>query len=131
MADRRMDDIMGRLAALEADRNGGARTQPRRGPGPRGISDRSGEDGGPPGPPGLGIGFDEKRVVDLIVSLVVEQVDQLLDRRLVEARRDQERQVSMIAREVERRRGKRKKRDSKRRKERDKKRKKDKRDKRD
>ncbi|MBW2465570.1 MAG: hypothetical protein JRH11_28250, partial [Deltaproteobacteria bacterium] len=91
MSDDRLDEILTRLDGLEGDRNG-ARTD--RGPGrPRPPA----EDDRAPGPPGLGAGFDEKRVIDLIVSLVVEQTDRLLAARLDELRIDEARLGDQIA----------------------------------
>jgi hypothetical protein len=92
-----MDDVMARLAALEARQGSGP---PDRGPGPPPPPN---DDDGPPGPPGLGAGFDEKRVVDLIVRLVVDQVDHLLVRRLAEIRVDEEKLSKTISRVVDER----------------------------
>ncbi len=97
MADARIDEILGRLEALEERKNhDGDRGHAPPPPPPR-------HDGGPPGPPGLGAGFDEKRVVDLIVGLVTEQIDQVLERRLAEVRVDEKRLAKVIAEEVDQR----------------------------
>jgi hypothetical protein len=95
MADGRIEEILGRLEALEMRHESGGGGRGPAPPPPR-------DDGGPPGPPGLGAGFDEKRVIDLLVRLVTEQVDHLLERRLAEIRIDERHLAKVIAEEVDR-----------------------------
>jgi hypothetical protein len=98
MPDGRIEEILGRLEALESlhEHGGGGRRHPAPPPPP------PRDDGGPPGPPGFGAGFDEKRVVDLIVGLITEQVDRILERRLADVRIDERRLAKVVAEEVDR-----------------------------
>ena len=73
MSDERTEELLRRLEALERRLDERAHTPPP-------------PTHAPAPPEGLGVGFDEKRIVDLIVSLTTENVVHELERRLDELR---------------------------------------------